>query len=199
MIQIFDTNSNSVDWTEYYEMIAGRNLSGTLTATELNDTDSYVIYEFDAAGVSFSSNVLSITPTAIYASPLVDNSTTPGDVCIQFDLFRGVKTLSQSNITSTDTTFYSVKQAEYPGMVIDYVVRKTDSTEGTRTGTILAAWDGTSTTVQFTDSSTRDAGGSTAGLTFRVSADGTDASLGFTITSGTYTVTISVRPLGEYS
>ena len=60
-------------------------------------------------------------------------------------------------------------------MVIDYVVRKTDATEGTRTGTILAAWDGTSTTVQFTDSSTRDAGGSTAGLTFRVTADGTDA------------------------
>ena len=113
--------------------------------------------------------------------------------------YRELMDLSQSNITSTDTTFYSVKQAEYPGMVIDYVVRKTDATEGTRTGTILAAWDGTSTTVQFTDSSTRDAGGSTAGLTFRVSADGTDASLGFTITSGTYTVTISVRPLGEYS
>ena len=169
-------------------------------ATELNDTDSYVIYEFDAAGVSFSNNVLSITPTAIYASPLVDNSTTPVNVCIQFDLFRGVKTISETGITSgTYNDFYSVKQSEYPGMVIDYVVRKTDSTTGTRTGTILAAWDGTSTTVQFTDSSTRDAGGSTVGLTFRVTADGTDASLGFTITSGTYTVTISVRPLGDYS
>jgi len=181
-------------------MIAGRKLSGTLTATELNDTDSYVIYEFDAAGVTFSSNVLTITPTAIYASPLVDNSTTPGNVCIQFDLFRGVKTLSESNITATNATFYSVKQSEYPGMVIDYVVRKTDGTTGTRTGTILAAWDGTSTTVQFTDSSTRDAGGSTAGLTFRVTATGTNASLGIDVTGGgTYTVTISVRPLGDYS
>jgi len=182
-------------------MIVGRKLSGTLTVTEFNDTDSYIIYEFDAAGTSFGSNILTITPTAIYASPLVDTTNAPVDsVCIQFDLFRGVKTLSQSNITSTTTNFYSVKQAEYPGMAIDYVVRKTDSTTGTRTGTILAAWDGTSTTVQFTDSSTRDAGGSTAGLTFRVTADGTDASLGFTITGGgTYTVTISVRPLGDYS
>ncbi len=199
MIQIFDTNSDGVNWTEYYEMIAGRKLSGTLTATEFNDTDSYVIYEFDSAGVSFSSNVLTITPTAIYASPLVDNSTTPGDVCIQFDLFRGVKTLSESNITAGNSTFYGVKQSEYPGMAIDYVVRKTDATTGTRTGTILAAWDGTSQTVQFTDSSTRDAGGSTAGLTFKVTANGTDAYLGFTRTSGTYTVTISVRPLGDYS
>ena len=64
----------------------------------------------------------------------------------------------------------------------------------------MAAWDGTSTTeVSFTDSSTRDAGGSTASLTFRVSVTGTDARLGFTIESGTYTGTLSVRPLGEYS
>ena len=78
-INIFDTNADNVDWTEYYEMIVGRKLSGTLTVTEFNDTDSYIIYEFDAAGTSFGSNILTITPTAIYASPLVDTTNAPVD------------------------------------------------------------------------------------------------------------------------
>jgi hypothetical protein len=180
-------------------MINGRRLSGTLTITEFNDTDSYIIYEFDAEGTSFSGNILSITPTAVYASPLVDTSNSPvNSVCLQFDLFRGVKTFSQAGVVSSNTTFYSVNQSDYDGMVIDYVVKKTDATTGARTGTVLSAWDGTSTTVEFTDTSTRDAGGSTAGLSFRVTSTGGVASLGFTITSGTYTITINVRPLGEY-
>jgi hypothetical protein len=199
-IQIFDTNSDNVDFTSYYEMLDSRNLSGTLTVTEFNDTDSYVIYEFEADGVSFTGNVLTITPTSVYASPLVSNTNAPvGDVCISFDLFRGVKTLNETGITSSNSTFYSVTQSEYDGMVIDYIVRKTDGTTGTRTGTIMAAWDGTTSTVQFTDTSTTDAGGTTSGLVFRVEANGTNASLGFTVSSGTYTVTITVRPIGTYS
>jgi hypothetical protein len=199
-IQIFDTNSDGVDWTDYYKMLDSRNLSGTLTATEVNDTDSYVIYEFEADGVSFSGNVLTITPTSIYASPLVSNPSTPIDnVCISFDLFRGVKTLNETGITATTNNFYSVKQSQYNGMVVDYVVRKTDGTTGTRTGTIMAAWDGTSSTVQYTDTSTKDAGGTTAGLAFKVTASSGVASLGFNVTSGTYTVTITVRPIGTYS
>ena len=182
-------------------MIDSRNLAFTLTVTEENNTDNYVIYEFEAQDVVFdaANSYLRLVPSNVFSSPLVDSSSLAGTpfVCISFDLFRGVKTLQETGITSTDNTFFQVKQADYDGMIIDYVVRKTDATTGTRTGTILAAWDGASSTVQFTDQSTRDAGGSTAGLQFKVTADGTDASLGFNVSSGTYDVTISVRPLGE--
>ena len=179
-------------------MIAERNLAFTLTISQVNDTDNYVIYEVEAQGVTFNGTVLTLVPSSVFASPLVDAGTMDGsDVCIDFDLFRGVKTLQETGINSTDTTFFQVKQADYDGMIVDYVVRKTDATTGTRTGTIMAAWDGATSTVQFTDTSTRDAGGSTAGLSFRVTANGTLASLGMTVTSGTYNVTISVRPLGE--
>jgi hypothetical protein len=180
-------------------MIAERNLAFTLTVVLDNNTDNYVIYEFEAQGVVWDGTNLTLTPSSVFASPLVDTSTVvAGDfVCLHFDLFRGVKTLQETGISSTDSTFFQVKQADYDGMIVDYVVRKTDATTGTRTGTIMAAWDGATSTVQYTDTSTRDAGGSTAGLSFRVTANGTLASLGFTITSGTYSVTISVRPLGE--
>jgi hypothetical protein len=197
-IQIYNVNSDSVDYTEYYEMIAERNLAFTLTITQVNDTDNYVIYEVEAQGVTFNGTVLTLVPSSVFASPLVDAGTMDGsNVCIDFDLFRGVKTLQETGINSTDNTFFQVKQADYDGMIVDYVIRKTDATPGTRTGTIMAAWDGATSTVQYTDTSTRDAGGSTAGLTFRVTANGTLASLGITVTSGTYNVTISVRPLGE--
>jgi len=182
-------------------MIDSRNLAFTLTVTEENNTDNYVIYEFEAQDVVFdaANNYLRLVPSNVFSSPLVDTSSLTGtpNVCIDFDLFRGVKTLQETGISSTDSTFFQVKQADYDGMIVDYVVRKTDATTGTRTGTILAAWDGASSTVQFTDQSTRDAGGSTAGLSFKVTADGTDASLGVTVSGGIYDVTISVRPLGE--
>ena len=199
VIQIFDTNSDGVDWTEYYEMIAGRNLSGTLTATEINDTDSYIVYEFDTEGVSFAGNVLSITPTAVYASPLVDTTNAPVEnVCIQFDLFRGVKTLQETNVVNTTVTLYTFTQSEYDGAVVDYVVKRTDSTGGTRTGSIYIAWNGS--TVANTDQSTRDVGLATSGLTFVTLSNGTNTELRATASAGngTFTITISVRPIGTY-
>jgi hypothetical protein len=76
-------------------MIAGRDLGGTLTVTETNNTDSYVIYEFIPSDVSYSSGVLSIQPTNAYASPLVENlDLSVGNVCITFDLFKSEKVIT---------------------------------------------------------------------------------------------------------
>ena len=235
-INIFDTNSDAVDWTEYYEMIVGRKLSGTLTITEFNDTDSYIVYEFNGAGTSFGSNRLTINPTSVYASPLVDTTNAPvGNVCIQFDLFRGgslldtatptggvivstgdlysattqgqiivqdsdpqitmsgltnVVTYKESGIT-TGKQLYSFNQSLGDGAIIEYVVQRTDGTVGLRTGQIIAVWSGSST--QAAQTSSRDVGGSTAGLELSVTADGTNVYINSVISSGTYNITLHVR------
>jgi len=172
-----------------------------MTVTLLNDTDKYVIYEFTPNGIQWDGTYLTLTPSVIFASPLVDSGEeipTNSGVCIDFDLFRGEKTYSQSGVNSTLPSFFLVPVADYDGMVVEYVVRKTDSgTTGTRTGTIMAAWDGT--TVQYTDQSTRDAGNSTAGLQFKIDINSGNARVGLTRTSGTYEVSINVRPYGFFS
>ena len=180
-------------------MILKRYLSGTLTVTETNDTDKYVIYEFDPDNYSIAGNVVTITPLSVFASPLVDSETSIGStVCIDFDLFRGDKAKSAS-VTGTDNSFYLVDNSDYAGMVVEYVVERTNTgNEGTRTGQILAAWNGSN--IQFTDSSTRDAGASTAGLQFKIALSGGNAAIGLTVTAGqTFDVTINVRPYGKFS
>ena len=181
-------------------MIDGRNLSLTLTVTEVNDTERYVIYEFDPQGISYSTagGYLQLLPTNVYASPLVSatgfSSSTP-DVCVSFDLFRGVKTLQETGLNSASGNLYDFTQSSYDGAVVDYVVKRTDSS-GTRTGSVFIAWNSSNST--FADQSSRDAGVSTAGFTFRITADGTTATLGYNISTGTYTVTLSIRPLGTH-
>ena len=170
-----------------------------MTVTLKNDTDKYVIYEFTPNGIDWDGTILTLTPSSIFASPLVDSEEIIAgavEVCIDFDLFRGEKTYA-AQVTSTNANFFLVPVADYDGMVVEYVVRKTDATTGTRTGTILAAWD--TTTVQFTDSSTRDAGGSTAGLQLKIDRSGSNARIGVTVASGQYEVTINVRPYGYFS
>ena len=225
-------------------MIDTRGLCGTLTLTEVNNTDAYIVYEFEGSGVTYSSNVITVNVANTFAAPIVSIGTEGLDgtnVCASFELYRcknlspttpsgGVVVSTGSDtdlstkanivVTGSSTTFtgtsyiqttqvvgattgtenalVSVPIADAEGIVVEYVVRKTNGTTASRTGTILGAYDGT--TVQYTDSSTRDAGsGSTAGITFRVARVGSNLNLGYTITSDTFTITVYVRALGTYT
>jgi hypothetical protein len=175
-------------------------------------TNGTLVSATDSVCVSFDlfrrKNVVSPnTPTGgvVVATDDADQPKAVGSIVVTADTITltGVtynQTKTESNITATNTSFVSVPQANGNGMMIDYVVRKTNSSTATRTGQIYAAWDGLTSTVEFTDTSTREAGtGTTAGLAMRVIADGTDAKLGFTVTSDTYTLTVYVRVLGTYS
>ena len=184
-------------------MLDRRYLSCTLTVTEINNTDNYVIYEFEPQDISFnpSTNILTMVPSSVYASPLVNASgLVSGDqACLTFDLFRGEKSKSEAGVNGTEDNWYDLPQSEFDGAVYEYVVKRTDTgNEGVRTGQIFAAWQG-STNVQFTDTSTRDAGGVTSGLSFSVKVNGTTAALGVNVSTGTYTVIVNVRPYGHYS
>ena len=200
-IKLYRYNSSNVDYEEFYTMLDRRELSCTLTVNLGNDMDDYVIYEAEPQNITYdpTGDYLTIVPTTVYSSPLVNADSTIGDssrICVQFDLFRGIKTIRETGVTGSNANFYQVPQANYDGMVIDYVARKTNGTTGTRTGTIMAAWNGTNASdVQFTDQSTRDVPVS-LGIRFTVTVDGTNASVSVSAGGDTYNVTLNVRRLG---
>jgi len=116
-----------------------------------------------------------------------------------------------SNVTITGTTYVftkevtgisttqdiiDTKQNTGRGMIVEYTVERTDSA-GFRTGSMMVVWNDSST-VSFTDVSTKDVDSSTAGLSLKVTSDGTDVTLGAGVTSGTYTVNVHIRVIGVY-
>jgi hypothetical protein len=227
-------------------MVDGRSLCGTLTLTEYNNTDNYVVYDMDVDNTVFVDNgggdaYLDFYVANTFNSPLVssDSLSTAGFVCVSLDLFKCkdtvspntptggvvvatddanqpkaisnivvtadtttmtgttyVQTKTESSLTTSDPDWIVVPQSNARGVIVEYVISRTDS-QGYRTGQIMAVWNGTS--VQFTDTSTRDVGASTAGCIIKITGTaGNDGYIGLDITSGTYTVTAYVRALGTY-
>ena len=112
-----------------------------------------------------------------------------------------VQTKTESGITSSNTSWYTIPKANARGMIVEYVISKTNGTAGYRTGQLMAVWND-STGVSFTDVSTKDVagGGSTAGCNVKVTGNATNALIGLDIaTADTFTVTVYVRALGTYS
>lgn len=80
------------------------------------------------------------------------------------------------------------------GATFEYYVINTASSYY-RYGQIMAVWNSTADTVEYTETSTQDLGGSTAGLTFTLAITSNNLVLTANITSGTWTIKIGVRIL----
>jgi hypothetical protein len=111
-----------------------------------------------------------------------------------------VQTKTEAGLTSSNTSWYTIPKANARGLVLEYVISKTNGTAGYRTGQIMAVWDD-STGISYTDTSTKDVpgGGSTAGCSIKLTGNATNALVGIDITSDTFTVTVHIRALGTYS
>jgi hypothetical protein len=88
---------------------------------------------------------------------------------------------------SSNTTLITIPTASGNSAVFDYYV--SDGTN-TRAGTVMTAWVGSATV--FTEYSTPDIG-STTGISFSTSSDGTNVSLNTIVTAGTWTIKVGSR------
>ena len=251
-LYITSSNSDSIDWSEYYEEIVTETLGGTVTLTKVNDTDTYVVFDIDPSTTTYVGGAtphISIGLSTTYGGTdgiVASNGTLTAasdNVCVSFDLFRRkkdivspntptggvvvatsdaeqpaassnivitgdnitmtgvtyVQTKTQTGINGTNTSWYTVPKANTRGMIIEYVISRTDSA-GYRMGQIMATWDDSSG-VSFTDVSTKDVpgGASTSDCSVKVTGNAANAIIGIEVASGTYTVTVYVRALGTYS
>jgi hypothetical protein len=89
---------------------------------------------------------------------------------------------------SSNTTLITIPESSGNSGFFDYYV--SDGTNS-RAGTVIAVWNGSN--AQFTDYSTPDIGGSTTGISFTVTANGTNVSFSASVSSGTWTVKVGSR------
>jgi hypothetical protein len=89
---------------------------------------------------------------------------------------------------SSSTALITIASASGNSAVFDYFV--SDGTNK-RAGTVMTAWDNSLTV--YTDYSTPDIGGSTTGISFTTSTDGTNVTLNAVVTTGTWTVKVGSR------
>jgi hypothetical protein len=89
---------------------------------------------------------------------------------------------------SSTTALVTIVSASGNSAVFDYYV--SDGTNK-RAGTVMTAWDNSLTV--YTEYSTPDIGGSTAGISFTTSTDGSNVFLNAVITSGTWSVKVGSR------
>ena len=94
---------------------------------------------------------------------------------------------SGSSVSSSQTLITIPEVSGNSGFFDYYVSDGTNS----RAGTVMAVWNGSDS--QFTDYSTPDIGGSTSGISFTVSSNGSNVSFGVIITTGTWTVKAGSR------
>jgi hypothetical protein len=99
---------------------------------------------------------------------------------IQSDVNTGV---------SSSTSLYQIPTLSGCGAFFDYCV--TESGGAKRLGTVMTTWDGSSAT--WTDTSTPDLNSSTLGLGFTVTVSGGNVNFNSVVTSGTWTVRLSVK------
>jgi len=99
---------------------------------------------------------------------------------IQSDVNTGV---------TTSTSLYQIPTLSGCGAFFDYCV--IDGSDNKRLGTVMATWD--SSGAAFTDTSTPDLNGSTIGLGFTVTVSGANVNFNSVVTSGTWTIRLSVR------
>ena len=106
-----------------------------------------------------------------------------------------IKTLS-GYFTSKTSTFvvFSVPDTSGTAVFFDYYAINTTSS-AYRSGTVMVVWNATANTAEFTDTSTNDLGGSTAGLIFSVAITSNNLELTATISTGTWTIKIGARVL----
>jgi hypothetical protein len=97
----------------------------------------------------------------------------------------------QSNVTNgvtSNTSLYTIPTLSGCGAYFDYCV--TDGSTNKRIGTVIVGWLGSNTT--WTDTSTPDIG-NTSSVSFIATSNGTDVNLQANVSSGTWTIRLSVR------
>jgi hypothetical protein len=106
-----------------------------------------------------------------------------------------IKTLS-GYFTGQTGNFIAFSIPDTTGVAVffDYYAINT-TLSSYRSGTVMAVWNATANTVEFTDTSTNDLGGSTAGLTFSVAITSNNLNLTANISANTWTVKIGARVL----
>jgi hypothetical protein len=106
-----------------------------------------------------------------------------------------VKILSGVHTGKTaDDAVFTVADTEADGAIFDYTVIDTGS-GARRTGTIMAVWNATSNTVEYTETSTSDLGGATDGLFFQGAITSNNFVLTAKISTGTWNIRLSARLL----
>jgi hypothetical protein len=90
---------------------------------------------------------------------------------------------------TTNTFLYQIPVSSGCGAFFDYCI--TESGGAKRLGTVMATWDESG--AAWTDTSTPDLNSSTIGLGFTVTVSGVNVNFNSVVTSGTWTVRLSVR------
>jgi hypothetical protein len=99
-----------------------------------------------------------------------------------------ISSYSGSSVGVGTTTLITIPSISGSSAIFDYYV--SDGTNK-RAGTVISVWDGS--TSQYTDYSTPDIGGSTNGISFLTSTDGSNVYFAATVTTGTWTVKVGSR------
>ena len=119
----------------------------------------------------------------------VTGDTMTGDLNINASLKINSAEVTTISIDSVVTTIPVVgNEAAF----FDYLIKREDGI-GLRSGTVMAVWNGTTT--QFTDTSTKDLGGSTEGIELTVDILNGNVRLNAVVTSGSWKVKVGTRTL----
>ena len=101
-----------------------------------------------------------------------------------------IQSLVINNI-STDTDIFTIPDSSGGAGFYDYYIY--NSTPSYRAGTIMAVWDASSDTVEYTETSTPDLNGTTSGITFTLRISSNNLILKAKVTSGTWSIRLGVR------
>ena len=110
--------------------------------------------------------------------------------------FQGYQGTAFNTYTGQTANFtaYSVADTSGVSATIEYYVINT-VTNAYRSGTVFAVWNSTADTVEYTEISTNDLGGSTIGIYFTAAIVTNTFTLTANITAGTWTVKLAIRLL----
>ena len=160
--------------------------SGTLTAASVGSGTTV----FSVTGQS--GTLFSVTDTVSDQVLTVNDNAANPVLIVSTDSY--VKILSGVHTGKTaDDIVFSVADTVGQGGIFDYCV--TESGGARRVGTIMAVWNSGSDTVDYTESSTNDLGGSTTGIYFEAAIASNNFELTAKITAGTWDIKLSARLL----
>jgi hypothetical protein len=95
------------------------------------------------------------------------------------------------NNVSTDTDIFSIPDLSGGAGFYDYYIY--NATPSYRAGTIMAVWDATANTVEYTETSTPDLNGTTSGITFSLRISSNNLILKANVTSGIWSIRLGLR------
>jgi hypothetical protein len=95
------------------------------------------------------------------------------------------------NNVSTDTDIFSIPDLSGGAAFYDYYIY--NATPSYRAGTIMAVWDASSDTVEYTETSTPDLNGTTSGITFSLRISSNNLILKANVTSGIWSIRLGLR------